>query len=58
MDSAVKLNELQRKVDSLLARVRELEARVPSQGLRVSAKGGQTKVVRLSDDGESLEVES
>jgi len=50
-------SEVERTIRNLEARIRELETRLVSQGLRVSNKDGQTKLVRLSRDGKGLEVE-
>ena len=56
-DRNERLADLEREVSELRARVRVLESRLAEGGTLISNTKGQTKVARLSEDGESLEVE-
>jgi len=52
-----RVSELQQRVDQLESRIRQIESRVSSQALRVSSKNGKTKLLRLNDSGDALEVD-
>lgn len=58
MDLEAELVRLGKEVAQLRARVRTLEARSGDQAITVGSKTGRTGTVRLSNDGQSLEVEA
>lgn len=51
------LDQVVAELERLKARVRKLESRLTENGVAVSARDGKTRTMRLSSDGESVEVE-
>lgn len=56
-DDRDRIAQLESTLDEVKSRLRRLEDRLSGGALAASNTKGQTKRVRLSDDGESLEVE-